>query len=181
MHTRHVFYFLAFLGAVAVAARADDISVIGGRYNVHFKNSDIYRNQNYSDDVAEIVPLSPHDAYIRISLWFFNGHKCDISGIAQWDGASLVYKPALQLPLSKSCVLAIRKLGDRLRLDDDETCKPYYCSMRGSFNGMTFPMSSRRPITYLPRLRESREYQAAITQWHHESPPDQQKHLLSSH
>ncbi|MFT8809392.1 hypothetical protein [Gluconobacter sp.] len=181
MHTRHLLYILAFLGTVAGAARADDIAMIGGRYNVHFKNSDIYGDQTYSDDVAEIVPLSPHDAYIRISLWFFNGHKCDISGIAQWDGASLVYKPALQRTPSKSCVLAIRKLGGRLRLDDDETCKAYYCSMRGSFNSMTFPMSSRRPITYLPRLHASREYHAAITQWGHKPSPDPQKHLLSSH
>ena len=62
--------------------------------------------------------------------------------------------------------LALGRSGkDVVVQEADSACRVGHGGARGSFNGQTFPLSSHRAITYLPRLKASREYQAALKAW----------------
>lgn len=138
-----------------------------GRYSTHFRNGMVGGDDYWSDNVAEIVPLTDTAAYIRVSLEFYNGHTCDIWGIGQAEGARLVYHdPDPPTPATPPhCTLSLSRRGPDLLIDDNEgTCKSY-CGMRGSLMNQTLPFASRRPITYMKRLRDSRNYQEALAAW----------------
>lgn len=145
----------------------DPVQSLAGRYSTHFRNGMVGGETYWSDDVAEIVPLTGTAAYIRVSLEFYNGHVCDIWGVGQAEGARLVYHdPTPPTPATAPrCTLTLSRRGQALLIDDNEgTCKSY-CGMRGSLMNQTLPLASRRPITYLKRLRDSRNYQDALVEW----------------
>ena len=163
--------------AVAIAGQtADPVQQLAGRFSEHFENSDVDGDNFWSDNIVEVVPVSTHAAYFRIHLEFYNGHECGIWGIAQTGGSGLRYQHAEQVYDFKAkgmkntqCVLQISKQGDHLllqELDPDSACKINYCGMRGSFDGITLPWNSHRPITYLQKLKASRQYQDTLKQWH---------------
>ena len=53
-----------------------------------FMNGNIEGGKYWSDDVLEIVKLTPNTAYIRIHLEFFNGHQCSLPGESRrWPGS----------------------------------------------------------------------------------------------
>jgi hypothetical protein len=120
----------------------------------------------WSDDVAEIVPLDRDAAYVRIELAFFNGHSCSISGIGRIVGAAVVYNDHSSiLPGQPPCILSVSHQGNGLLIDDaGGSCKSY-CGARGSLSRFRLPWKSRRPITYLSRLRTSRAYLDALHRW----------------
>ena len=45
--------------------------------------------------------------------------------------------------------------------DEDGSCQAY-CGARGSLSEDSFPLSSRRAIRYLPRLKASSEFKEAL-------------------
>ncbi|MFT9299329.1 MAG: hypothetical protein ABF542_14600, partial [Gluconobacter sp.] len=94
------------------------------------------------------------------------GHMCSLSGIGRMEGEALVYQEPPFMAGEKPCRLTLRRTGKDVVLQDaDSACRVGHCGARGSFNGQTFPLSSHRAITYLPRLKASREYQAALKAW----------------
>ena len=139
---------------------------LAGRYSHHFLNGAVDGSSYFSDDVAEIVPVDASHAYVRFALNFYNGHECALAGVAAAQGDRLVYTaPAdTSYPGAPRCTLTIRHAGGKLAWDDGGSCKSY-CGARGSFGDGDLPWASRRPITYLPRLRASREYRDALTEW----------------
>jgi hypothetical protein len=154
------------LAAVA-AAPASPASSLAGRYSKHFKNGDVSGTTYWSDDVIEIVPVDATHAYFRADLAFYNGHSCGISGIARAVGNTLVY--AEKKPMydgADKCRLTISAKGKALLLDDgDNSCKGY-CGARGSLSNFDFvPYASKRPITYMSRLKGSSQYKSAIEDW----------------
>ncbi|HEV2186980.1 MAG TPA: hypothetical protein VGR70_07215, partial [Stellaceae bacterium] len=107
------------------------------------------------------VKLTPNTAYIRIHLEFFNGHQCSIWGIAEVVGQSLVYREP-----SSQCELSVSLAGGRITFaDQDGHCREETCGMRGMYNGQSFRLSSRRPISYMPKLLASDQYLAAIEEY----------------
>jgi hypothetical protein len=125
---------------------------------------------NTVEDVMEIVALPRGEAYLRLRTIFDNGHICALRGIARTEGDALVYRPHDNI--QGKCVLTLQRKGDRLVFGDrDGACKYDFCGMRGRFDGESFPLSSRRPIRYMPRLVASREYAEAMAEQGQSAPP----------
>jgi len=156
----------ASLACLAATSASSPVTALAGRYSSHFQNGLVDGSSYWSDDVVEIVPVAADAAYVRAALNFYNGHTCSFAGVAKVRGDALVYRGPSPDPTSrKACVLTIRRKGADLSLDDgDGGCKEY-CGARGSFNDATMPWKSKRPITYMARLKNSSEYRDALTEW----------------
>lgn len=147
---------------------AGPVQQLAGRYNHHFLNGLVDGSNYWSDDVVEIVPVAENAAYVRVSLQFYNGHDCGMSGVAQAEGGKLVYHDpsAPILKGERKCVMSLSRQGGNLLIDDDgNTCKDY-CGVRGSLMNDTLPWKSKRPITYMATLKASSEYNDALKAWH---------------
>lgn len=75
-------------------------------------------------------------------LVFFNWHTCSLKGKAVWDDGEWVYTEKDEaLP----CTLRIRVDGGNVYMaaDADARCRAH-CGMRGSLDGIIFPISSRQ-------------------------------------
>ncbi|MFT8775982.1 MAG: hypothetical protein ABF893_04915 [Gluconacetobacter liquefaciens] len=174
-------FMLATIGLIIVlpaavhAASPPETTVqsFAGRYSTHFRNGMVSGENYWSDDVVEIVPVSEQAAYIRVSLQFYNGHSCDIWGVGRAEGAHIVYHDPNPPPLETlpHCTLSLSHHGPDLLIEDAEnTCKSY-CGMRGSLMHQTLPLTSRRPITYMQRLQNSRNYREAMSAWKGQAAP----------
>jgi hypothetical protein len=159
---------LVILALTAIAAApASPVQSLAGRYAKHFQNGFVDGSKYWSDNVVEIVPVDATHAYFRADLDFFNGHSCGISGIAKAVGKTLVYaEKAPSYDGGPVCKLTISAKGKSLLLDDGEgTCKSY-CGARGTLSRYDFiPLSSKRPISYMAKLKGSDEYKGAIEGW----------------
>ena len=149
----------------AGAAAPSPVNTLAGRYSHHFANGFVTGEKYESDDVLEIVPVDATHAYFRFDLQFYNGHSCALQGIAHAVGNTLAYREAPTGAGEKRCTLTIARKGARLGWDDgDDSCRAY-CGARGSFNEGSLPWSSKRPITYMARLKGSSEYKSALDEW----------------
>ena len=144
--------------------RPIDPAHLAGVYKKRFKNGDVSGEQYISEDILEIVPINRDRAYVRTDLEFFNGHSCALHGVARATESDLVYTQPLSKQIGdRRCVLHIRLERGSLVLNDDGSCRDY-CGARGMFRGSSFPVSSRRPIRYMARLKASREYAEALAE-----------------
>lgn len=152
---------------LAAAPVADDpVAQLAGRYSAHFRNGNVDGDSYWSDDVVEIVPVDRRHAYIRAETNFFNGHMCSLRGIAAAEGPALVYRdPAPADEYTPKCVFTVRRSGGTLSFDDGDGGCQRYCGARGGFRQGELAWSSKRPITYLDRLKASSEYRNALTEW----------------
>lgn len=141
-----------------------------------------------SEDIVEVMPYDTQHIYLRAKLHFYNGHICSLYGIAEYEDGRFVYRtpksPAQSEPKSERsddsvCTLTLSKttqglhLTDRITSEGGATCRRY-CGQRGSLSDLTLPMTSKRPISYQTRIRKSREFQTAVSEF--ESVSDQAKH-----
>lgn len=159
---------IILLGLAAVAAApASPVTSLAGRYSKHFQNGMVDGSKFWSDDVVEIVPVDATHAYFRAELAFYNGHSCSIAGIAKTAGNKLIYSEKQpSYDGGPSCRLTITTKGKNLLLDDGEGSCQAYCGARGSLSGFDFiPLSSKRPIGYMARLKGSSQYKGAIDAW----------------
>ena len=116
-----------------------------------------------AEDVLEVAPVSPAAAYVRTRLNFGDGHLCEIAGVFDAEGPALVFHDPERLVDGPSpCVLRLHVDGRRLEFDDGRGTCQGYCGARGSWEGEGFPLSARRPITYMARLQRSAEYLRAV-------------------
>ena len=143
---------------------ATAIKRIEGVYKHRFANSTVQDEHFQSEDILEIVPYGSDKIYFRILLEFYNGHTCDLLGIAKYEDGAFVYRgPAGDTDI---CVLAIRTGRKDVTLDDvGGNCKKASCGARGGYQGAGFPLSSRRAIRYMARLRASKEYANAVAEF----------------
>ena len=159
---------IILLGLMAIAAApASPVTSLAGRYSKHFQNGMVDGSKFWSDDVVEIVPIDATHAYFRADLAFYNGHSCGITGVAKAVGSKLVYSE--KQPMydgGPTCRLTISAKGKALLLDDGDSSCQGYCGARGSLSNYDFiPFSSKRPISYMPRLKGSSQYKDAIAAW----------------
>ena len=94
---------------------------------------------------------------------FYNGHQCSIFGIAHAEPVGLVYREPGPDYEGNHCVLRIGETKTGVRLDDAGSCHEH-CGARGSLHGIDFDRKSRRPITYLERLKRSSEFRDALAE-----------------
>lgn len=156
------------LALIAVAASpSSPVTSFAGRYSKHFQNGMVDGSKYWSDDVVEVVPVDASHAYFRADLQFYNGHSCGISGVAKAVGGKLVYtEKKADYDGAPLCRLSISTKGNALLLDDGGGSCRMYCGARGTLSGFDFiPLSSKRPITYMARLKGSSEYKGAIADW----------------
>lgn len=159
---------LAASGMAVAAGPSSPVSQLAGRYSHRFANGLVTGERYTSEDVVEIVPVDANHAYVRMELQFFNGHSCSLAGITRAEGKALVYhEPASASPIQDAqCVLTLKRDGAKLRWSDGEGSCRSHCGARGGMSDGDLPWTSRRPITYLKRLRGSTEYRDAIDAWH---------------
>ena len=154
---------LAAAATVAMAASPPAIDDLAGVYKDRFQNGTVDGTKYTSENILEIVKVSPAEAYVRAHLEFYNGHLCAISGVARQEGDVLVYRP--HQDYGEQCALGLRVSDGKLVFSDpDGNCHALYCGARGSFQGIGFALKSRRPIGYMQRLLNSREYAAAMAE-----------------
>ena len=160
---------LILLAALATAAAAptSPVTALAGRYSNYFP--DPFTGKPV-DSVVEIVPLDNGHAYINFDIEFANGFSCGVKGLATARGDALVYRaPAVDPDTGKRCMLTIRRDGNDLAFSDgDGSCK-YRCGMNGDLTDGALDWRSRRPISYMAKLKKSSAYLAAVAQWRSET------------
>jgi len=149
----------AMLGfAHAAGAAGLDLDKIAGRYVVGFTNGNVEGGRYHSEDLLEIVKIAPDAVYFRTHLEFFNGHECELSGVAEVSGPSLIYRDPPQ-----QCELRLDVAGGKITFDDkDYHCREQSCGMRGGYSGAAFKLSLRRPICDRQKLLGSSDYADAL-------------------
>jgi hypothetical protein len=160
--------------AIILHAAADgadlDPGRVAGVYIRGFMNGNMEGGKYWSDDVLEIVKLSPNAAYFRTYLEFFNGHRCAIWGVAEVTGQSLVYRnPETQ------CELHLDVADGKIAFDDkDGHCRIGTCGNRGMYGSETFresfKLNSRRQIRYMSKLLASQQYLDAMKEYRARRP-----------
>jgi hypothetical protein len=150
----------AFFGSAAYAGDLD-LDRLAGLYTQGFINGRIDGSKYWSDDALEVAKLSPSTAYIRVHLEFFNGHQCSMWGVAEVEGPSLTYRqPGTQ------CELGLTIGGGKITFNDKGgQCRAVSCGMRGMYTGQSFKLSTRRPISYMPKLLASFQYLDAVEEY----------------
>lgn len=171
-----VLFFLALLPGLAHAADPQAasrlIGEIEGVYKKRFTNAVIAGpgkpDETYvAEDVVEIVRYDDTHIYLRAHLEFYNGHSCGIYGIAGYENGRFVYRePRAKAEPFPPCELSLSAAGDELVMTDRATpdarssCKSY-CGARGSLGDYRIARKAQRPIRYLERLKQSRQYKEA--------------------
>jgi hypothetical protein len=162
--------------ALVLAAPTLNIDSIAGVYKDRFPNSTVDDGKFTSENILEVVKISPNRAYVRTHLEFYNGHLCSFHGIANVEGFELVYrKPTKawvfggkgkpQREIDAVCILSLKRERNRLVFEDkDDVCRASMCGARGILRDAAFDLKSRRTIRYMPRLLASREYAEAISE-----------------
>jgi hypothetical protein len=150
------------LATTSARAAEPDIGRLAGVYKTTFKNGNIAGDKYQSENILEIVKVSPTAAYIRTHLEFFNGHVCDIWGVAKAEGGALVNRGEINTQ-GKPCVLSVKASGGKVVLEDKEgACAINTCGARGMYNGTSFDLKRRRTIRYMKILLKSGQYLDAI-------------------
>lgn len=153
---------ISLLAISPVVAAPPPLDQLAGVYRDSFANGTVDGHDYRSENILEIVPRTPASAYFRAHLEFFNGHSCDIWGIADRRADALVYDGPVN-PQGKRCHLRLAVADGRIRFDDaDGACRADTCGARGGYDGIDFKLGSRRPIRYLDRLLASPEYAEAV-------------------
>lgn len=114
-------------------------------------------------DVLEIVPYDEQSAYVRMRLKFYNGHRCSLYGVAKLEEQRLVYIDDRLKELGRICVLDIIPDDARITFSDKEGhCQMATCGMRGGYQSQYFLRSKKRKITYMEKLKNSKEYKQSV-------------------
>lgn len=174
---------LVLLSALALPALASDdpAADIEGVYKRRFMNAinagpDRPAERYLAEDVVEIVREDADHVYLRAHLEFANGHMCGVWGIAQREGENFVYRQQ-QAPVAGEtpCTLRVNVTPGRIVLDDRDaaglaSCRAQ-CGARGTLSGYVIERKARRPIRYMNRIKESRQYREAVHEYQGMQPP----------
>ena len=154
--------------AAPVFAAAMNIDAIAGVYKTSFMNADTSGAKFRSDDTLEIVKVSRNTVFFRTHLEFFNGHQCEISGIARLEHDALIYRGETNAE-GQRCMLTLRATKRPIIFEDPHgACRTMNCGTRGGFDGRTFSLSRRRAIRDVGAILKSDEYKAAVEEFEDE-------------
>jgi hypothetical protein len=159
------------LYGASASAPAQFLEQAAGVYKRSFEG-ELASGKTYdAEDILEVVPVDASAAYVRLHLEFPNGHIAALWGVASYSAPdSLVYAFGEG---EHHCVvtLAWTRGQVNIRADEDKTpgCRENH-GMRASFNA-DFARSQRRVIRYMERLKDSRQYKAALAEYR--GPPQQ--------
>ena len=142
-----------------------------GVYKHRFDNGFVSGDSFRSENILEVAAYKPDADYVRLHLEFYNGHMCDIWGVAKITPSALVYhgpKDTTGAP----CVLTLQEGADGVHVFEgqDGACRNETCGSRGGYGysptgTADFKPSERTVIRYMPLLLASREYKAAVAEY----------------
>jgi hypothetical protein len=157
---------VAFLSTAAVAGDASvAIGKLEGLYTHRFRNGDVSGAKFTSTDKLAIVRVDRGAAFFRTELNFFNGHICELSGIAEAEKGALVYRDDSRGP-EEPCRLRLVPGRGRIKFEDVEGhCRKESCGARGGYDGAAFKTASRRTLDELEKLKASDEYKEAVAEY----------------
>lgn len=180
---KHILLACVALGAVPAVACAQEAHTLmekmAGVYKHRFMSGVVVpgkADEPYqAENVIEIVPVDANHIYVRADLEFYNGHQCQITGMARFENGKFVYHdPEQPLPGHAPCVLRVGIEKDKLALTDrdgpqgESSCWTH-CGARGSLT-YEIGMDKRRNIRYMERLRASRQFKQAIDEMRKTEP-----------
>jgi hypothetical protein len=148
------------------------ISQIAGVYKHKFQNAMVSGEGYESEDVFEIAPFNNIAFYFRAHLYFYNGHECDVWGIAEYrQSGDFVFESKTEEGLGK-CQLVFKHTAKEVGFNtytsplskEDSSCQ-IYCGARGSLHDIKFPAKNRRTIKYMDRLKKSEEFGQAVEEY----------------
>lgn len=165
LFSRYVLTVLLVLLSCKAFAQSADFASLQGVYKNKFIGQYISGEKYESEDVLELVTLTPSETYVRIHLEFDNGHTCDLWGVAEKNGESLLYRGRLSYG-ERPCELSLQNDGQAITLEDrDGICRASSCGSRGAYSGAGFDIRKRRAIKYMDRLISSWQYKAALEEY----------------
>ncbi len=157
-----------------LSADAPKASELAGVYKHRFKSASIAMGKApgeadtpyQAEDVIEIVAQGEDKLYFRIHLDFYNGHSCTASGIAHQEAGKFTYRDPESYGGDRCTLTLEEKDGDLFITDRNgpkglPTCRNN-CGARGSLSDYKISMTQKRPIKYMKRLLESRQYKTAL-------------------
>lgn len=127
----------------------------------------VYKEQSPSENLLEVVSVDDGHAYIRLQLKFHNGPMGSIYGIATYSGHdSLVYdngkmgneRCLLEITWSKLYVTSFPSHRKTVGC-------PEFDGPPGSPDRIRFRVARKLDITYMPRLKDSREFRSAMDEY----------------
>lgn len=160
------FCLLALVALSPMQSMAEDVSgliseVAGAYKHTHtIKFVQLSPNDAESaavDDLLEIVPYKDQGIYFQASLNFYNGHTCDISGIAKLQDGEFIMK-------RDRCEMSIDVTDTHIDLVDlNDECRQMSCGARGSYdNEKGFARSTRKRIANTRPIKVSEQYSNAV-------------------
>ena len=161
---RRLAALLSLITLAAMPESRDAVASLAGRYSTTFPNGLVTGEKYTSENIVEILPVSRGAAYVRAHTEWYNGHSCGLYGVAAAEGDRLVYREPPGKYGPDHCTLSIRRIGTKLRMNDDGSCSAY-CGARGTFSNVDLPFASRRRITYVARIRGSQQFKEAMAEW----------------
>ena len=153
---RRLVLALALAALAPAAALAGDGSVdvgkLEGVYRKRMPNGDSAGAKYTTTDVLRLVRLDKGAAYFDIALNFFNGHMCELSGIARAESGALVYRGATGVG-DEICELAIKPARGRIGFADaDQRCRST-CGARDGYDGAWFSIAGRQRMSARERRK----------------------------
>jgi hypothetical protein len=153
-------------------SRAPDLDQVAGVYKHRFANSDVSGDKYTSEDIFELVKITPKTAYFRIHGEFYNGHTCDLWGVADLEADALTYHGPANYH-GDPCILKFSVNKDGIIVNDvGGACRDESCGARGGYGmgaQVDYPFTARRTIRYMPLILKSSEYADAVKE--HDSHP----------
>jgi len=153
-------------------SRAPDLDQVAGVYKHRFANGDVSGDKYTSEDIFELVKITPRTAYFRIHGEFYNGHTCDLWGVADLEVDALTYHGPANFQ-GDPCVLKFSVNAEGIIVNDvGGACRDESCGERGGYGmgaEVDYPFTARRTIRYMPLILKSSEYAAAVKE--HDSHP----------
>jgi hypothetical protein len=143
----------ALAPALALAGDGSaDLAKLEGLYRKRMPNGDSAGAKYTTTDVLKLVRLDKGAAYFDIALNFFNGHICELSGIAKAEGGELVYRGATGVG-DEICELAIKPARGRIGFADaGQRCRST-CGARGGYDGAWFSIARRQRMSARERRK----------------------------
>ena len=152
---------LVLAGLARAESQTLDLRRIEGDYKVRVHSALSGGERYTADNELRIARHGAGAAFVSVSLNFFNGHECYLSGIAAVQGRSLVYRAPGEPAFD--CRLRVNVDRGRITFDDEGfRCQRMTCGARGRYGGPEFPLSARRPLRNAAALRRSEEFTKAV-------------------
>lgn len=151
--------------AAPLPSRAPDLDKAAGVYKLRFANGDVSGDKFTSENVFELVKLTPKTAYFRIHSEFYNLHICTLWGVADLERDGLIYHGPPDFE-GHPCILMFTVNKDGVITNDvDGYCRSESCGARGSYGDgdrVDYPFKARRRIRYMPVILKSSQYASAV-------------------